>query len=488
MKKAISVFLCLLMAFALWPALGIDKASAADEYYRTIEIPIYKNVAHAEGSEKAPEDAVFEFEISSFSSTNPIDYDILSCTVETSGIGLYTGSLSIGVRDEESLGNLLEGIEISEKNTGLSGWTYDESVWKLTFVYEGLSWTGHINYANLTAGDEPIYGEKDTKYAGISFENLYKGVEGDSQKITTLPQNPAPGGDNVAKTLSFDPDGGDSSAAPEEYPAGSVVPLEPIATKEGYTFVGWEDADTGEIVTEVKLDENKLVRAKYKKTTVPSMLRESPHEAYVKGYEGGVVKPGNNITRAEVTMIFYRLLKDEVREANHSLENSFNDVAEGNWFNEAVSTMAKIGIIKGRNETTFDPNAPITRAEYAAICARFDESETIDKHEFTDISGHWAEKLIAKAVILGWVKGYDDASFRPGNPITRAEAMTLTNRVLQRLPKSESDLLPGMQVFSDNANPSAWYYLAVQEAANSHESETAEDGHEKWTALRERSI
>ena len=480
----------LVLALAVLPMLGTaGEAHAASDYARVVEIPIFKNVAHAEGSESAPEDAIFEFEIVELSSTNPVNYDVIENTVETSGIGLYEGKFAIGLKDSESLYNFLEGVVIREVDSGLKGWTYDKSEWKLSFVFEGTEWTGHINYANLTAGDSPVYGEKDTKYAGISFENLYKGEGEESPKYTTLPNNPSPGGSEIiAKTLSFDPNGGESFATPEEYPAGSVVPLEPIATKEGYTFVGWEDADTGEVVTEVKLDENKLVKARYKKTTVPSMLRESPHDAYVKGYEGGIVKPGNNITRAEVTMIFYRLLKDEVREANHSLENSFNDVAEGSWFNEAVSTMAKLGIIKGRSDTVFDPNAPITRAEYAAICARFDESETIDRHEFNDITGHWAEKLIAKAVILGWVKGYSDMSFKPANPITRAEAMTLTNRVLQRLPKSTDDLLPGMQAFSDNANPSAWYYLAVQEAANSHESDIAEDGHEHWTELREVSI
>ena len=182
-------------------------------------------------------------------------------------------------------------------------------------------------------------------------------------------------------------------------------------------------------------------------------------------------------------MIFYRLLKEDIRQTNHTLENTFADVSADAWYNEAVSTMARIGIIKGRSDTVFDPNAPITRAEYAAICARFDKSEAPELSSFTDIGGHWAEKEIKHAVAIGWVRGYADGTFLPNNPITRAESMTLTNRVLQRLPAAAGDLLEGMRTFSDNADPSVWYYIPVQEATNAHEYSTGDDGHESWSKL-----
>ena len=196
------------------------------------------------------------------------------------------------------------------------------------------------------------------------------------------------------------------------------------------------------------------------------------------------MKPLNPITRAEVTTIFYRLLKDEIRKANYTTENTFDDVKSGDWFNEAVSTMAKLGIIKGRSATVFDPNAPITRAEYAAICARFDKTEVKTLTKFTDLDGHWAKELVEHAAALGWVKGYSDGSFKPNNRITRAESMTLTNRVLQRLPQSTDDLLKDMKVFPDNADAAVWYYLPVQEAINGHEYTEKDDGYEAWTALK----
>ena len=152
------------------------------------------------------------------------------------------------------------------------------------------------------------------------------------------------------------------------------------------------------------------------------------------------------------------------------------------WCNTAISTMAKLGIVKGRSQEHFDPDAPITRAEFAAICARFDTSKRDGDSDFTDIAGHWAEAEIERAATLGWIMGYTDSTFRPENYITRAEAMTMINRVLNRLPESEDDLLDSMNVWPDN-QPGAWYYLAVQEATNSHDFNRKGDVHEHWTKL-----
>ena len=217
-------------------------------------------------------------------------------------------------------------------------------------------------------------------------------------------------------------------------------------------------------------------------TKVPALLNGSNHFAYVVGYKDGNVRPQGNITRAETAAIFFRLLKEEVRSENLSKHNDFADVTEDSWYNTAVSTMAGMNILKGRTANSFVPQAPITRAEFAAICARFDSGRAEENSGFTDISGHWAEKEIERAATLGWVSGYTDGSFHPDAPITRAEAMTLINRVLCRMPETKAVVLDIMTKWPDN-QPGAWYYLAVQEATNSHTYEQKDSKYETWTAL-----
>ena len=196
-------------------------------------------------------------------------------------------------------------------------------------------------------------------------------------------------------------------------------------------------------------------------------LNTTDHFAYIVGYGNGEVRPQNNITRAEVATIFFRLLTDDVRDENLTKTNRYSDVAATSWYNTAVSTMTKAGIVDGYPNGTFRPDAPITRAEMAKIISLFAK---LDKSEsrFSDIAGHWAEAYIRLAAGNGWIAGYPDGTFGPQRNITRAETMTLVNRVLNRQPETEDDLLPNMTVWTDNANPKAWYYLAVQEATNSH--------------------
>ena len=218
---------------------------------------------------------------------------------------------------------------------------------------------------------------------------------------------------------------------------------------------------------------------------VPTGLNGDDHYAYIVGYPNGNVEPNGNITRAEVATIFFRLLTEEVRTANSTQSNSLSDVTRGQWFNHAVSTLSSMGIVKGHNDGTFAPNAPITRAEFAAIAARFDDKNTDTSSKFTDIASHWAKNEIGIAANKGWINGYPDGTFRPNQYITRAEAMTLVNRVLNRLPENSSDLLDSMIKWPDNSDVSAWYYLAVQEATNSHYYKTKENKFEKWSKLRE---
>lgn len=215
-------------------------------------------------------------------------------------------------------------------------------------------------------------------------------------------------------------------------------------------------------------------------------LNTTDHFAYIVGYGNGEVRPQNNITRAEVATIFFRLLTDDVRDENLTKTNRYSDVAATSWYNTAVSTLSSMGIITGYPDGTFRPNAAITRAEFAAIAARFDNDGDKTAAKFSDIANHWAKDEISIAYNNGWITGYPDGTFGPQRDITRAETMTLVNRVLNRQPETEDDLLPNMTVWTDNANPNAWYYLAVQEATNSHYYKFKTNSqYEKWTELRE---
>ena len=215
-------------------------------------------------------------------------------------------------------------------------------------------------------------------------------------------------------------------------------------------------------------------------------LNTTDHFAYIVGYGNGEVRPQNNITRAEVATIFFRLLTDSSRDYYFSKTNDYTDVNAGDWFNNAISTLSNAGIVTGYPDGTFRPNAAITRAEFAAIAARFDNDGDKTAAKFSDIATHWAKDEISIAYNNGWITGYPDGTFGPQRDITRAETMTLVNRVLNRQPETEDDLLPNMTVWTDNANPKAWYYLAVQEATNSHYYKFKTNSkYEQWTALRE---
>ena len=291
------------------------------------------------------------------------------------------------------------------------------------------------------------------------------------------------GGTTTRYILHYDSNGG-TKYDDERYARNTVVDLDKIPTREGYTFTGWyADKGLSERITEIKMTANKTVYAGWEATGVPSWLNGKDHFAYVIGYSDGTVRPLDHISRAEVGTIVFRLLDPEIRNENLTTANTFEDVDEGMWCNTAISTLARLGIVNGRSAQVFDPDASITRAEFAAICARFDGSGVKSDSSFTDISGHWAEDEIERAAALGWICGYTDGTFRPNNRITRAEVMTMINRMLQRLPEEENDLLPDMNIWPDN-QPDDWYYLAVQEATNSHDFSRKSDRiHEHWNNM-----
>ena len=289
-------------------------------------------------------------------------------------------------------------------------------------------------------------------------------------------------GHSTRYTLHYESNGG-TAYKDERCSSGTKVTLGKTPTRESYTFTGWyADKALTQKITSVTMNSDKTVYAGWEATGVPDKLNGDDHFAYVIGYPDGKVHPEGNISRAETATIFFRLLKSDIRDGNLTADNGFSDVSDGQWHNKAVSTMAKLGIVKGRRADRFDPDASITRAEFAAICARFNTKPVENSGSFSDISGHWAENEIKRAAAFGWISGYPDGTFRPDARITRAEAMTMINRVLCRMPQSESDLLDNMVTWPDN-KPSDWHYLAVQEATNSHDFDRQGEVGESWTKL-----
>lgn len=314
------------------------------------------------------------------------------------------------------------------------------------------------------------------------------GITGDVTYIYRFGSNSSGGGgggsvvDKV--TLHYESNGG-TTYADEKYSKNTVVTLDKLPAREGYQFTGWyADEALTEKITDIKMTSDKTVYAGWRAATVPDWLNGDDHFAYVVGYPDGNVGPLDPITRAETATIFFRLLKDEVRDGHLTYSGNFDDVKVGDWYNLPVYTMNKLGIIKGRSENTFAPKASITRAEFAVICARFDTGVTEEYDKFTDISGHWAEKDIERAAALGWVQGDPSGKFNPDANITRAEAMSMINRVLCRIPENANDLLSDMNVWPDN-KPGAWYYLPVQEATNSHDYKHKGEVYETWIAMKE---
>ena len=342
----------------------------------------------------------------------------------------------------------------------------------------------------------------------------YIPVEKDSHAISLKAAHP------LMYTLTYDVTGdlpeGYTAPAKQTLVKGSSytvaeVPASVSGSKDGvngtFSFNGWKKDDGTVLTGEQQLTADLTLHGVWsftKKSSggggggshkptvtipddVPTGLNGDDHFAYIVGYPNGNVEPNGNITRAEVATIFFRLLTEEVRTANSTQSNSLSDVTRGQWFNHAVSTLSSMGIVKGHNDGTFAPNAPITRAEFAAIAARFDDKNTDTSSKFTDIASHWAKNEIGIAANKGWINGYPDDTFRPNQYITRAEAMTLVNRVLNRLPENSSDLLDSMIKWPDNSDASAWYYLAVQEATNSHaySDKSKDDKYEKWTTIRD---
>lgn len=312
-------------------------------------------------------------------------------------------------------------------------------------------------------------------------------------------------------TLHFDANGGEGMMGDLTYTHGQDQSLTKCGfTRAGYGFLGWATEEDGKVVyhdqQSLSITKDTTLYAVWKQQpnqgggngghhnsgsggtqekpdeTPPTTLNDTDHYAYIVGYEDGTIRPNGHITRAEAATVFFRLLTDKARDANLTDRSPYPDVSAGAWYNKAIATLSRMGILSGYEDGSFRPNATVTRAEFAAMAARFDtEAKPVDT-PFTDLTGCWAADEIAKAYGKGWVNGYGDNTFRPNGPITRAEAVTLINRVLRRLPETDKDLLPDERTWPDNPE-TFWGYLALQEASNSHLYDRKSDGYETQTKL-----
>ena len=393
---------------------------------------------------------------------------------------IYTGSIKFAPTGD---GWTLDGC-----NDPIVGWYQDGS--------EMLTDTARKRWNGDGEGDAYYAAEYTVDKKAVSDALALKAAHGKFCNVTYEVTGDIPSDAGAAPASAKVKMGGSYTVAPAQ-----------TTSQSRYTFSGWRIDGTGDIVTSLEnlRQDVKLVGVwSYRsgggsgggggrKPTVdipddvPTGLNGDDHFAYIVGYPDGNVKPGSSITRAEVATIFFRLLTEDVRTANSTQSNSLSDVSRGQWFNHAISTLSSMGIVKGNPDGTFDPDAPITRAEFAAIAARFDDKNTNTTSNFSDIASHWAKDEIGVAANKGWINGYPDSTFRPDQYITRAEAMTLVNRVLNRLPEKSEDLLDDMIKWPDNADASVWYYLAVQEATNSHDysDKSDADKYEKWTKIRD---
>ena len=361
------------------------------------------------------------------------------------------------------------------------------------------------SYDLANAEVEHLSAKKDTTVTAVVKDyraTHHINVNSTLSKLTDTAIQPYPGADGKPvytilsvyydldfHTLTFDTMGG-SRIDPVTVRHGNAVakPKDPV--NGGYIFDGWYTDKTYRTPYNFAtvLTQDTTIYAKWFLIALPGVtikkttpkLNTSDHFAYVQGYPDGTVKPTGNITRAETAAILFRLMDDASRKTYYSTKSGFRDVASGSWYNTYVATLNNAGVITDSSNGYFRPNEAITRAELAAMLAKFSETTSAANY-FNDVSAkYWAANAIAICAKLGWITGYPDGTFRPDRNVTRAELMAMINRATGRAPKSADAFLPGMKTWIDNTSDK-WYYLDVQEATNSH-SYTVK-GSETWTAL-----
>ena len=470
-------------------------AKWSSEPIYTIEIPMEKKVE--KGGSSQPGKQTFNFEVYTLDypeeSNEPVKHvlttGVTGASIETSGVNTYPGTVKLTV-DEEVFSRLTDGFYLREVDGKASYWTYSDAVYQ---IVPSLTNDQTVSVEILKedvpeqTDKEPVPQEK----AVFTNTYTYSGGGGSSSWTLTLTKVDSNDNDTTLSGAKFDlyRVGANSDTKVGSYTTNSNGVIQATVRSSGQYYwietlppVGYTLDATKHMASTNRTERSIVVENK--KTSTPSSLNDADHYAYIVGYPDGLAHPEAEITRAEVATIFFRLLTEDSRSEYLTEENRYSDVGRDSWYNTAVSTLTAIGVIDGQPDGTFAPTRMITRAEFAAIAARFDTSTTETSAAFTDISGHWAESEISKAAASGWINGYTDGTFKPNQYITRAEAMALVNRVLNRNPDTKEDLLPDMIVWPDNTDTAKWYYLDVQEATNSHDYQRRSNGTEDWTAIQ----
>lgn len=366
----------------------------------------------------------------------------------------YLDGTTTKVAADKVVNNVNAGTEVTEDAISVTGYTAAAP----TQQKLNLSATGTneiIFYYTKNAGTQVAYTIRYLKEGtGEALLPAYSGtgVVGNSLTVT------APAID------------GYTALAPTSY----TITLNAEAAKNIITFYYREATST--------IPAGEPAKEPFNKNANPRQLNRDDHFAYIKGYPDGTVRPEASLTRAEAAAILYRVMEKSCVERFHAESSSFRDVPDGKWYTTYVATLEKAGVIVDSKDGNFRPNDAITRAELASMLAQF-ANVTGGTNTFSDVPAtHWAADYIAAAVRSGWIQGYPDGTFRPEQTIKRAEMTAMVNRALGRDPQSASDLLEGMKTWKDNADPTAWFYLDIQEAANGH-TYARKTGGEYWTGL-----
>ena len=490
-----------------------SKAEFTNTYSSTsYELPFTKTVKQGGNTAPGKEKFVLEIFDVGVSSMEAHAKDLYTATVTTKGAGTYDGKLIISGPADQVEALLCEGFYVREKDRGADHWTYDDAVWHIKPQYEQTSGQTVVNVP-LAPTNTPLeatvmnyqlaiypttkmkgangiyYEDSETAVEKMTFTNTYTY---DAEVIPPAATITANTTDTQGKPLTGASFVLTDSRGREAYTATSnangIVRF-PDVSNGTYTLLeksapkGYVASD--ETYTLTVNDSRITMNGKgYAPVTFVNRkaaeLNRTDHLAFLSGYANGTFEPDRNMTRAEVTTMFARLLTEKMA-ADQTYSNTFSDVAKSHWAANYIGYMQQFGIITGYADGSFRPDASVTRAEFAAIASRF-ERLTEGTKSFSDVpSSHWAAKYINFAATRGWVNGYADGTFQPNNSITRAEVAAVTCRLLERNADQSyiRSHLSELRAFTD-VNESHWAYWYTMEAANGHDY-TKSGSSETWS-------
>ena len=445
------------------------------------------------GGNTAPGRQAFELEIFDARGVGSAD-GLYTATVETRGAGSYEGSLVISGPASEVEALVDEDFYVREKNTGAANWTYSDAVWHVEQDPDNSENLVIFSTTLQHSENGDYYVDAETPADRMTFENTYtyntsSGGHDDSGATIIVKKTDPAGTPLSGAVFALNNSRGD--AVYEATSNSSGVARFTDVSNGTYTLVEQsapEDYVMSEERYELEVRGSRVTMdgKTYSPVTFVNRriaeLNRKDHFPFLIGYADGTFGPARNMTRAEVTTMFARLLTEQI-EADKTYTNTFNDVPSSYWAANYIGYMQQFGIVTGFSDGSFRPNAPVTRAQFAAIASRF-EKLTEGTKSFTDVpSTYWAAKYINFAATRGWVTGYADGTFRPANPITRAEVAAVTCRLLERTADQAyvRSHLSQLRTFRDMSE-SHWAYWYAIEAANGHDYTKAGSG-ETWSRV-----